>query len=72
MTLEQYLEDKQITQSDLILIEKLNIFSEESDFLIGVLVYAETENDKKSLLNTLIKEKMFRTKAFSYMLWNWI
>lgn len=50
MTLEQYLKDKQVTQSDLTLIEKLKKFSTESDFIIGVLVYAETQSDRKQLL----------------------
>ena len=50
MTLEQYLKDKQVTQSDLTLIEKLKKFSTESDFIIGVLVYVETQSDRKQLI----------------------
>ncbi|TLW88115.1 hypothetical protein FFK04_07510 [Ruminococcus sp. KGMB03662] len=50
MTLEQYLKDKQVTQSDLTLIEKLKKFSTESDFIIGVLVYAETKADREQLI----------------------
>lgn len=50
MTLEQYLKDKQVTQLDLTLIEKLKKFSTESDFIIGVLVYAETQSDRKQLI----------------------
>ena len=50
MTLEQYLKDKQVTQSDLTLIEKLKKFSTESDFIVGVLVYAETKADREQLI----------------------
>lgn len=68
MNLEQYLSNKQVTQTDLTLIEKLKAFSSESDFIVGVLVYAETEINKKCLLNTLPMAKRLHTKVFFCML----
>ena len=51
MTLEEYLKNKQPSKICLRLIEKLKDFSEESDFIIGALVFAETESDKEKLLD---------------------
>ncbi|MGN1087063.1 MAG: hypothetical protein ACI4Q5_08500 [Porcipelethomonas sp.] len=51
MTLKQYLKNKQLSETDLELIEKLKQFSTEDDYIIGVLLDVKSENDKKLLLS---------------------
>ena len=57
MTLEQYFDDKQISQTDLVLIDRLKRFSKESDFLVGLMALVETEAEKTQLINFIDKGK---------------
>lgn len=57
MTLEQYFDDKQVSQTDLVLIDRLKRFSKESDFLVGGMVLVETEAEKTQLINYIDEGK---------------
>lgn len=51
MTLKQYLKNKHLSENTILLVDKLKQFSNEDDYIIGVLMDVETESDKKQLID---------------------
>lgn len=52
MTLNQYTKDKSLSQTTLLLIEKLKLFWEnDEEFIIGVLVDLETDFERQQLID---------------------
>lgn len=52
MTLNQYVNNKKISQTTLLLIEKLKLFWEnDEEFIIGVLVDLKSDSERQQLID---------------------
>ncbi len=58
MTIEQYVKDKSLSPTTLMLIDKLKLFWEnDEEFVIGVLVNLETDFERQQIINYIDKGK---------------
>jgi hypothetical protein len=51
MTLKQYLQSKTVSKTITVLVEKLKQFSSEDDYIIGILVDVETDEERQLLID---------------------